>query len=94
MALQAKLIHGIVYTLNGGRGGASKVFRKDEWVNVTEQERVYLEENALERLVVQQGNNKTTQFVPKFEYREGKESTDTGDDDGKAPATRTRKRKS
>lgn len=94
MALQAKLIHGNVYTLNGGRGGASKVFKKNEWTAVTEHERAYLEENALERLVVQQGNTKTTQFVPKFDFREGKESTDTGEDDGAATATRKRTRKS
>ena len=95
MALQAKLVHGNIYTLNGGRGGDSKVFKKGQWTTVTAQERDYLEENALERQVVQQSNGpKTTMFVPKFDFREGKESTDTGEDPGAKPATRTRTRKS
>lgn len=88
MALQVKLKHGNVYTLNRGRGSKSITFTKDDWVTVTEEDYAYLQENAKERVLVKQGGVTKTQFVAKFEYREGVESTEKGD---KPRRTRTRK---
>jgi len=89
MAYEAKLIHGNTYTVNNGRGGSkSKVYRKDEWQPVTDSEREYLEENALERILITQGSTKTTQFVQKFEFREIGSEEETGEDEGGGPVRR------
>ena len=95
MTIQACLRIGNSYTLNRGKGGTSTVFKKDEWVNVTEDVRAYLEENAVERVVQRMGKNQPeTTFVQKFEFREGKVSTDTADEGtgDRAAASPPRKR--
>lgn len=105
MVQQARLIHGSIYTLNGGRGGKSKTWRgvpdpvanpEEGWLQINDKEREWLEENALERVVISQSGTKRTQFIPKFEFREGVVSKEgeevTGDGDGGKPATRTRSR--
>ncbi len=89
MTMEAMLEHGNTYTLAGGRGGASRVIRKDVWEKVTDKELDYLEENALERILMQQGSVKTTQFVQKFKFRKANSNKDTGSDEGRK---RTRKR--
>ncbi len=93
MTMEACLEHGNSYTLSEGRGGTSRVFRKDEWQKVTDKEMAYLEENALERIIIQQGSVKTTQFLQKFKFRKVNSNTDTGDGEGGKPTrkrTRTR----
>jgi hypothetical protein len=100
MVQQARLIHGRSYTLNGGRGGKSKVFKRSDepdsdWVTVTDKEREWLEENALERIVTHQGKSKRTQFIPKFEFQEGvavEAAEDAGEVDQEPPAPRRRSR--
>lgn len=79
MALQVKLKHGNIYTLTRGRGDKSITFLKNEWTTVSEDDYVYLKENAKERVLVKQGGVTKTQFIAKFEFREGVESTETGD---------------
>lgn len=95
MVLQAKLVHGDSYTLNFGKGKTSKVFRNGEWINVTDDQKEYLAKNALERIVTQKGrDDKSTNFIPKFEFRQG-ETSDTEGEIGESPqAARTRTRKS
>ncbi len=94
MTMEACLEHGNSYTLSEGRGGTSRVFRKKEWQKVTDKELAYLEENALERILIQQGSVKTTQFVQKFKFRKIGSDKDTGDEDGgKQTRKRTRTRK-
>ena len=69
--------------------------KKDEWANVTEEVRAYLEQNAVERVVTRMGKNRPeTTFVQKFEFREGKVSTDTSDEGtgDRAAASPPRKR--
>ncbi len=81
MAIQARLKIGNSYTLNKGKGGKSTVFLKDEWQNVDQDTREYLEEHAVERVVQRMGHKQaTTTFVQKFEFREGKMSTDVADE--------------
>lgn len=93
MTMETCLEHGLSYTLSEGRGGKSRVFRKDEWQNVTDKEMAYLEENALERILIQHGSVKTTQFVQKFKFRKVGSNEDTGSDNGeKQTRKRTRTR--
>ena len=55
MTKQAKLVHGNTYTLNRGKGTKSKLFEKDEWVDISEQEYEWLEANAKERVTIAVG---------------------------------------
>ena len=62
--LHGKLVRGNSYTLQG------KVFARDKWVSVTEDERAHLETHAYDVITVKDGDRTTADHKSKFVFEE------------------------
>ncbi len=89
MALQAKLINGETYVLSReNMTTPSKRFMRGEWVTVTVDERLYMTENAIQRVTIKKGKSIEASWVQMFEFRDGVESTEKGETEALTPARR------